>query len=180
MNCLTEIISKSKRIFSFWKDSEGWSPPSAASKLSAARLDWLEELTECLQIWHEKSLSLTNGELLLAWANLGALVEGWLKLFYCIYYEDYIREPIERRGEAIEPNDLSFENLKQFSRERLWDKNSAWDKWVESIQMKRNAIHAFNTRDIGIPFDFLENLEQFNHFIDKVNSRVPYPDIHYY
>lgn len=117
---------------------------------------------------------------MLAWANLGALVEDWIKLFYCIYYEDYIREPIERRGQAIEPNNLSFENLKQFSRERLWNKNSAWDKWVEFIQMKRNSVHAFNTRDIGTPFDFLENLEQFNLFIDEINSRVPYPDIHYY
>jgi len=174
------INSRSKKVFSFWKNAEGWAPQSAASKLSVARLDWLEELTECLQIWHDKSLTLTNGELLLAWANLGALVEGWLKLFYCIYYEDYIREPLERKGIPIEPNDLSFESLKQFSREKLWDKNSEWDKWVDYIQGKRNAIHAFNTRDIGTAFDFLESLKQFNRFIEKINSRVHYPEIHYY
>lgn len=180
MTVLEEIIIKSKEVFSFWKNAEGWAPPSATAKLNAARLDWLEDLTESLNIWNEKSLSLSNGELLLAWANLGALVEGWLKLFYCIYYENYINEPIVRRGAIIEPNDLSFENLKQFSREKLWAQGSNWDKWVDYIQYKRNAIHAFNTRDIGTPFDFLDSLEQFKKFIEIIDERIPYPDGDYY
>jgi hypothetical protein len=168
---------KSHLTFTFWETSTiGWAPDSVVNKLSVARLDWLKDLTDCLDIWVGKSHSLTDGELLLAWANLGTLVEGWLKLFYCVYYEDYRRNPLELRGSLIEPNDMRFENLKQFSRGILWDKASDWDNWVERIQQKRNAIHAFNDRDIGTSIEFLEDIDMFNEFINIIDSRLPYPD----
>jgi hypothetical protein len=79
---IESIKHKSYEALNFWEDAFGWAPDSAAKKLSAARLDWLKELTDCLEIWEDKGVMLTDGELLLACANLGALVEGWLKLFY--------------------------------------------------------------------------------------------------
>jgi len=173
---LIDIKEKSNNTFSFWASPVGWAPDSVVNKLSVARLDWLDDLTECLDIWVNKAYFLTDGELLLAWANLGALVEGWLKLFYCVYYEDYLRNPRIYRGNLAEPNDMSFEGLKQFSRGILWDHGSEWDNWVESIQQKRNAIHAFNNRDIGASMDFMENIDKFSIFIDIIDSRLPYPD----
>ena len=177
---LTSIIEgikhKSYNTFSFWENSFGWAPDSAANKLSAARLDWLKELTDCLEIWEDKGICLTNGELLLACSNLGALVEGWLKLFYCVYYEDYLRNPLKQKAQIVEPNDMSFEKLKQFSRGILWDQSSDWDKWIDRIQKKRNAIHAFNDRDIGTAAEYLDDIRRYDRFIDLLDGRLPYPD----
>lgn len=172
---MIKIKEKSDQILTFWSCPFGWAPDSAANKLSEARLDWMNDLTNCLDIWQEKSIFLNNGELLLAWANLGALVEGWLKLFYCVYYEDYLINPKLRNGDILEPNDMRFEGLKQFSRGILWDKNSEWDIWVELVQHRRNAIHAFNHKEIGTPFDLIASIDKFNDFIDVINNRLPYP-----
>ncbi|MEK0289282.1 hypothetical protein P5F77_01975 [Caldifermentibacillus hisashii] len=176
MDYLIEIKEKSTQILTFWSSPIGWAPDSAADKLLVARLDWMKDLTNCLDIWNDKSIFLTDGELLLAWANLGALVEGWLKLFYCVYYEDYLRNPKLHKGKIIEPNNMRFEDLKQFSRGILWDKGSEWDNWVELIQHRRNAIHAFNDRNIGTPIEFAKNIQKYNIFIDIIDQRLPYPD----
>ena len=54
-------------------------------------------LREILQASLATSLSrwvgaTSDGDLILAWANLGTLVEGQLKLFLCVYYEDYMKD----------------------------------------------------------------------------------------
>lgn len=175
-NSIIDIKEKSYNTFTFWESSIGWAPESVVNKLSAARLDWLRDLTDCLDIWIEKGYFLTEGELLLAWANLGTLVEGWLKLFYCVYYEDYLRNPRMYKGKLIEPNDMRFEGLKQFSRGILWEQGSEWDDWVGSIQQRRNAIHAFNDKDIATPQEFLNSIDKFSVFIEIIDSRFPYPD----
>lgn len=180
MRNLSDSIKIIKQIthetLTFWDTSTiGWAPDSVVNKLSVARLDWLKDLTDCLDIWVRKSLFLTDGELLLAWANLGALVEGWLKLFYCVYYEDYKKNPLMHKEKMIEPNNMRFEDLKQFSRGIIWDKASDWDKWVESVQQRRNAIHAFNDRDIGTAIEFLEDIDKFTEFIKIIDLRLPYP-----
>ncbi len=45
-------------------------------------LEWQSELTITLKIWIDKGLTMSTGELILARANLGAVVESWLKFFY--------------------------------------------------------------------------------------------------
>jgi len=162
----------------FWKkESGGWAPKKAHNKLSQARIDWLIDLTDCLSIWDDKKTTLTDGELILAYANLGALVEGWLKLFYCVYYLDYIANPTtNRQGHMIEPNDLKFESLKQFSRNILWNTNDTWDLWVTKIQQRRNAIHSFNDKEIGTPLEFIKDIEVFGQFVELIDERFIYPD----
>lgn len=174
-NVFMKIKDKSHNTFNFWSNPTGWASDSVSDILIVSRLDWLENLTDSLTIWIERSYSLTDGELLLACANLGALVEGWLKLFYCVYHEDYEKSPIKNKDKVIAPNNLRFETLKQFSRGILWDEGSIWDSWIEKVQHKRNAIHAFNTKDIGSPTEFLEDINRFWEFISMVDSRLPYP-----
>jgi hypothetical protein len=55
---------------------------------------------------------MTTGELILARANLGAVVESWLKFFYSVYYEDYCKSPITKSGKMVEPEKAQFEDLK--------------------------------------------------------------------
>lgn len=172
--CIQEIKKSTKEILTEWKDVYGFAPNSVADKLANAKLNWVIELTDSLEIWTKKSIFLTEGELLLARANIGAVVEGWLKFFYCVYYEDYKGAPVRTNNqEMIEPNDLRFERLKQFSRGKLWELNDEWDKWVESIQQKRNAIHAFNDREIGDAFMFMNDVEKLKEFIELVNTSLP-------
>lgn len=128
---------------------------SVADKLDNAMLEWQSELTQTLKIWIDKGLAMTTGELILARANLGAVVESWLKFFYSVYYEDYCQSPITKRGKMVEPEKAQFEELKNFSTGKLWDDTSSPEYlWVNSVQYKRNAIHSFGYRDIGTPQDF--------------------------
>lgn len=159
-----------------WKQARGIAPDSVADKLDEAMLEWQSELTRTLKIWIDKGLSMTDGELILARANLGAVVESWLKLFYTVYYEDYmISSPFKDiNGNVIEPENVKFENLKNFSTGKLWHDNTSFDyKWVDSVQSKRNAIHSFQYKDIGTPQDFIDDADHLFDFANNVLSHFP-------
>lgn len=159
-----------------WKDVHGIAPDNAAKKLDIAMLDWQSELTKTLKIWVDKGLDMTVGELILARANLGAVVESWLRFFYCVFYDDYINQPMKnKKGQILEPeNDMRFEDLKKFSTGILWDDEKSKDYlWVDSIQKKRNAIHSFTYKDIGTPLDFLLDVDYLCEFVDMILTHLP-------
>ena len=167
------IITNNKSLL--WKKARGYAPDCAADKLDKAMLEWQSELTKTLKIWIDKGLAMTSGELILARANLGAVVESWLKFFYSIYYEDYCKTPIKnKKDKRIEPEKASFDNLKDFSNGKLWDNadSSEYD-WVDSVQKKRNAIHSFRYRDIGTPQEFLDDIDHLYDFVDNVCAHCP-------
>lgn len=196
-----KIQKRSKQILNFWKTgAKFWAPKEVSEKLEIARIDWLLDLTDCLNIWYDKNIKMTEGELILAYANLGSLVEGWLKLFYCVYYMHYIENPIKnsKTKKMIEPNKLKLDVLKNFSRDNLWQidelekkldgqfinyyllernamERDKWIKWIEKIQQRRNAIHSFNNREIGTPTEYLDDINIFADFIDFIDSRLPHP-----
>ena len=158
-----------------WKDIHGIATESTAQKLDVAMLDWMSSLTDSLQIWIDKGLFMTDGELILARTNLGALVESWLKLFYCIFYEDYLRNPkTDKKGKVIEPEEQSFEMLKSFSVGILWDdKQDREYIWVDKVQHYRNAIHSFKWREIGTSAEFIDDISLFCDFVDNILNHLP-------
>ena len=159
-----------------WKDVQGIAPDNAAKKLDIAMLDWQSELTKTLKIWIDKGLDMTVGELILARANLGAVVESWLRFFYCVFYDDYINQPMKnKKGQILEPEkDMRFEDLKKFSTGILWDDEKSKDYlWIDSIQKKRNAIHSFTYKDIGTPLDFLLDVDYLCEFVDMILNHLP-------
>lgn len=157
-----------------WKESRGIAPDSVADKMDDAMLSWMSELTDTLKIWIDKGISMTDGELILARTNMGALVESWLKFFYCVFYEDYIKDPKTVKGKMVEPNNMKFEDLKNFSNGILWDDNkSAMYIWVDKIQHYRNAVHAFNYRDIGTPVEFMSDMDEFYKYVDHILNHIP-------
>ena len=172
MNKYEELKQITHHTEVVWKNSRGIAPDSVADKLDEAMLNWITQLTEALSIWIDKDINLTEGELILARTNLGALTECWLKFFYCVYYEDYLKNPkLDRKNQIIEPNKMSFEALKQFSIGILWDSNNDPKyKWVDKVQHQRNAIHAFNYRNIGTPREFLDDIEYLYEFVDLLIS----------
>jgi hypothetical protein len=176
-----KTILESKKLLVNWKDCYGWAPDSAANKMNEGMLEWMSSLTDCLDIWQEKGLNITNGELILGYANLGDLVECWLIFFLCIFYEDYIKNPIFNNGRINEPNKLKYETLKNFCRDKLWKDNEQIDYFVEQVQKRRNAIHSFNKKDIGTPFEYYEMLNYYIDFLDCVINHLPdEPDREYY
>jgi len=157
-----------------WKESYGIASNEAYFKIDKAMLNWHIELTNTLEIWLNKGLDMTDGELILAYANLGAVVESWLKFFYSVYYDDYCKNPIIIKNKMVEPEGMKFEMLKNFSVEKLWNnKESEGYIWVDSIQHKRNAIHSFQFRAIGTPATFLDDIEHLYDFVDDVLSHLP-------
>ena len=74
---IEEVVDRIEKLNSelrqFWANSEGWAPVEAAGLLGKARLDWQESLSGTLRLWAAgKSPAPCDGNLILAWANLGS------------------------------------------------------------------------------------------------------------
>lgn len=162
-----------------WADVYGYAPMAAAIKLDRAMLTWMKSLTHTLRMWEHLAelgeLNMTEGEQILAYANLGALVESWLKFFLSVYYLDYKSNPYKKKGKIVEPENLELEELKQFCRGILWTESSKdpMFKWVEKIQQRRNAIHSYKYRELGTTDDFLDDIKQYQVFLKLIINHLP-------
>ena len=175
------IAATNWRIAEFWKRAHGWASIEGAQLLSAARLDWQVELSHTLAKWLEPPAAATaHAELILAWANLGALVEGTMKWFLSVYYHNYqqsIGALRNKLGDVRAPDSLSLEPLRVFYKQHVWaDKTDRWDSWILHIQQRRNAIHAFRDRDLGDHSEFIDDVSTYWDFLAELNARVPYPE----
>ncbi len=174
---VNRIVTLNDGLRQFWMQADGWAPIKAAQLLSKSRLDWQVSLSICLNQWLAKPLpDDESGRLILAWTNLGSLVEGTMKLFLSVWYEDYKHdvEAIKKKGRLIDPDGLKLESMRQFFRKRIWGKE--WDAWIQHIQQRRNAIHAYEDRDIGTFNEFFYDVRKYLEYLRYVNSRLPYPD----
>ncbi len=163
-------------IMDFWADG-GWAPHDAAKLLDKSMLRWQTSLARSLARWIDAT---SDGDLILAWANLGGLVEGQLKLFLCVYYSDYRSDvdAIRKRGQVIGPDGCMLEPLRQFFVKRIWDWDvgTNWNPYVEMVQCRRNAIHAFQHKDIGTFQDWTDALRLHLSFVRDTGGSLPYPD----
>lgn len=174
---INRIVTLNDGLRQFWTNVEGWAPIEAAQLLSKSRLDLQVSLSVCLKIWlSEPFPEDKNGRLILAWANLGSLVEGTMKLFLSVFYEDYKSdvEAIKNKGKLIDPDGLQLESMRQFFRKRICGKD--WDEWIRRIQNRRNVIHAYKNRDIGTFEEFFADVRSYLKFLRYINSRLPYPE----
>lgn len=171
------IITLNKGLAVFWGNCEGWAPIEAAQLLDKSRLDWQVSLSKSLRLWIRDDVNLDEpGNLILAWANLGSLVEGTLKLFLSAFYKNYQDdlEAVRRKNKLRDPDVLALEALRVFYKKRIWDEE--WDRWVQRIQSRRNAIHAFRHRELGSHREFQDDVRRYLMLIRYVNFRLPYPD----
>ncbi len=175
---IQHIIRLNTQLAAFWGASHGWAPREAAELMSKSRLDRQVSLSKCLNIWiSENMIEKEDGALILAWANLGSLVEGTLKLFLSVYYNDYKNDinAIKYKGELQDPDGLMLEKIRQF-----FNKNDLYSPtfqaFVEKVQRYRNAIHAFKDKDIGTVNHFYDCLRTYLEMIHDLNGRLPYPD----
>ena len=164
----------------FWGSAQGWAPAVAAALLSQSRLDRQVELSRCLAIWDDFPSNQRDGRLVLAWSNLGSLVEGSLKFHLAVFCADYSRTgdaPRDKWKKLIPPDTLKFEQLRQFfARNSLLP--DAWLDWVSLVQQRRNAIHSFRHRELGTPDEFQLAVRKYLGLLREINSVLPYPPDH--
>jgi hypothetical protein len=163
----------------FWKNAAGWAPDEANKILAKSRLDWLHSLSEALYIWTEtyRTFSNNEGKLILSWANLGALLEGGLKLFFSIHYMDYKKSPnkkLDKKGNIKDPDLLALEELKVLiQKDKIFAQK--WIDFIQLVQIRRNAIHAYKHREIGDWEEFFDCVETLRDFTIVIKDRLPYP-----
>jgi hypothetical protein len=184
-----EVVARIERlntgIASFWGKSEGWAPIAAAELLSKSRLDWQASLSGSLRLWTpDEPNALTPGELILAWANLGSLIEGTLKTLLSVYYEDYkadlehlkkVNAYDHNKQKAKAPDGLTLEPLRLYCKSKHL-LGTDGDALVEQVQSRRNAIHAFKDRPIGDGAEFQQAVRGYLLLLRAVSGRLPYPD----
>lgn len=125
---IAEVIHRIEKLNSqlatFWSESDGWAPVAAAGLLGKSRLDWQVSLSGSLRLWiRDPGEALTPAELILAWANLGSLIEGTIKLFLSVYYETFeadidnlkkVNAYNNKKQEPFSPDGLTLEPLRQY------------------------------------------------------------------
>lgn len=181
---IARIIVLNRGLARFWKDAHGWAPIEAAGLFSKARLDWQVSLSMSLQNWlRDPPAALSDGDLILAWTNLCALIEGTLKLFLSVYYNDFQADvenlkaagAFDHKAQASKsPDGLTLEPLRKYVAARdLIGTNG--DALVKLVQERRNAIHAFKDRPIGDGAEFWGAVSGYLTMLSEVNCRLPYP-----
>ncbi len=171
------------QLADFWSKSDGWAPAHAAGLLGKSRLDWQVSLSASLRIWITKP-ALTPAELILAWANLGGLLEGSVKLMLSVYYETYQGDVDNlkksnafdhKKGKAHSPDGLTLEPLRKYcaAQDILKPNHLAL---MERVQQRRNAIHAFKDRPIGDAAEFEDAIRGYLAILREIVHRLPYPD----
>jgi len=104
------MIKATKGLKEFWGDGycKGWAPDKAFTQLSKARLDRWLSLTYLMNRWFQEKNKYSQAQQIMGWANLGALLEGLIKLFLTVYIDDYAKDndaPHNKKG-LIDPENL--------------------------------------------------------------------------
>lgn len=123
-------------------------------------------------------------ELILAWANLGSLVEGTLKLFLSVYVDVYQGEienlkktnAVDNKKNAAKPAEgLGLDQLRRYFEQRAL-LNEVDLALVTRVQQRRNAIHAFKDRPIGDRQEFEQAVRGYLRMLRYIVARLPFPD----
>ena len=125
----------------------------------------------------------SEARLILAWTNLGALIEVTLKLFLSAFLIDYRGDEnaVKRKnGEIIDPDTLKLDSIRHFfDKNDLW--TTEWSQFVLMVQQYRNAIHSFRDRSLGDFDKFWDAVRTYKSMIQEFNfDRLPYPDARYW
>ena len=178
---IDRIVRLNTGLGEFWSRSHGWAPVGPAGLLSRSRLDWQVSLSHSLRNGiRSPGPEKRDAWQILGYANLGALVEGSLKLFLSVWYDDYKNDvnAIKRRGALHDADGPTLDPLRQFFKKRIWVDVASdnWDPWIEKIQRRRNAIHAFKDHDIGTHGELLADIRHYLRFLRRISEQLPYPD----
>ena len=185
---VNRIEKLNEQLASFWSEADGWAPIEAAGLLGKSRLDWQVSLSGSLRLWIGKPAdSITPAELILGWTNLGSLIEGTIKLFLSAYYHVYVADidsikkanAFDHKKDKIKsPDGLMLESLRQYCKVRsILDETDL--ALVALVQKRRNAIHAFQDKNIGDADEFCQSVRGYLQLLRNLIARLPYPGDEY-
>ena len=181
---VNRIEKLNAQLAKFWSKIDGWAPVAAAGLLGKARLDWQVSLSASLRLWTSESPDdLTPAELILAWVNLGSLIEGTIKLFLSVYYEtyhvdiDHLKKANafnNKKQKPLSPDGLTLEVQRKYCAVRdILSKDDL--ALMQLVQQRRNAIHAFKDRPIGDGAEFCESVRGYLQMLRNVIARCLIP-----
>ena len=176
------IITLNTNLATFWnKMCQGWADENTHSALSSSRMDIMVSFShrtnDFFRIVDERE---EQAHLVSCWVTIGALVESSLALFFTVYRNDYLKNPIlskkkQEFGKPVETNLISFEDLRCLvGKHELLPEQTL--KWIKSIQEYRNAIHFFKDRKLGTKDDIQKALRNYLEMLRILNNHMPYPD----
>lgn len=185
---VVRIATLLSRMSNFWSNCSGWAPDDAAEMLGHARLDRLASMAETLGRWVEIDPNkISDGDLILAWANLGSLVEGTLKLFLCVYLQDFkaddknthLTQAFHKKKQLLlDPDGLSMNVLMSyFEKADLLSHDELC--LTKRVHIRRNTIHVFKDLNIGTGMELHTAVREFRTMLLNINSQLPYPDYIY-
>lgn len=175
---IVQIVELNTAQAQFWQNAHGWAPKDAALLMSKSRLDRQISLSRCLKIWaKDNHLKSEEGALILAWANLGSLVEGTMKLFLCVHYESYKMDAVaekDKTGNALCPDGLSLEKLHNFFKKKNFLTHD-FMAFIKQVQTYRNTIHSFKNQPSGTADEYYKALRKYLEMIEEIDNTLPYP-----
>ncbi len=181
---LDRIALLSASMAKFWAKAHGWAPSIAADGLSDARLDWIASFSRTLRARVEEVETHPDepAAIILAWAHLRTLVEGNLKFYLTVFLADYLKDKHasmdKKTGKVRLPKDLRLEDIRHFLKKAgLLPRREAF---IERVQSRGNAIHAFSDKPIGTAAEYLEQIPLYRDFLEDIETSFPYPDTSYY
>lgn len=165
-NVHEEMREVSKRVLElYWRKARGWAADEVVEITETAQLGRMMDLTDTLEIWREKAKGkMTDGERILAYVNLGMLLEGWMMLFLCVWLMDYKRQASGKRL----PYNLKLSELRHFFEDNVWTtlaEGTKWSRWIDKIRIYRNTVHSFMSQALGTTEELRDDLDQFDRLI---------------
>lgn len=141
------IIEVSAKWAAFWPTSHGWAPSIAADLMKQELMDRQLEMARALKNWPKRLLEEdSQGELVLAWTNLGSVIEGALKVYMCVFYSDWLNDadvPI-KKGKRKTPDGskigATFNEIIYFVDDKNLFKEDEIE-FIKFVQRQRNLIH---------------------------------------
>lgn len=175
------IIGLSTKWAMFWPQSHGWAPPMVADLMNQSLMDRQLEMARSLKNWPKRRHEgYAEGELVLAWTNLGSVIEGALKIYMCVFYAEWLIDPDtpEKYGIKKTPdggkNGASFEDIIQFmEKKKIIELNGII--FIRDVQQQRNLIHPMKSGTVKGGEIFNTALTHAAELYDFVERRLPYP-----
>jgi hypothetical protein len=184
-DAIVRVEKLNEGLRAFWSSAHGWAPTDAADLMSKSRLDRQVSLSRSLRHWAaDPPDSLEEGDLILGWANLGSLIEGTIKLFLAVYYQDY-KADVEtlkqtqawhtKQEKLLDPDGLPLGVLIDYvEKAGLFPADEI--ALFKQVQSYRNAIHAFKDRPLGSGNELHAAIKEYLGMLRSTATRFEYPD----
>lgn len=184
---IADIITINEYICDFWGNYEGDELDRTAYKMAICHLDRIVGFSKLLskELERVNSSECSDTELILAWATLGALVEGTLHWFLCVYNDAFQPDAAFEWGEPKEPERLILNDLIDMYKHmycNIENKNHKHKAigYLNFVKMQSNKIHFYDEVHpaIGSADIWQEAVFCYRLFLLILNKQVAYPEEH--